>query len=155
MTKLGRVNKMAYEGELLTYCPAQMFNFGRTYAVVVSGAKLNPYGHMLLNTGGPGGKYFQVSDVYGDPRFMDEAQFQRYLKENKKTIVTVFPVQIPHPQQAQAKLEELLSRKWVWGMVVHNCESLVEEIVMAGGGPKLHHGLFSLPMQSTNKCSPW
>jgi hypothetical protein len=54
----------------MTRCPVQMLPWGRTYAVVVSGARLNPYGHMLLNTGGPGGTYFQVSEVYGQPRFL-------------------------------------------------------------------------------------
>lgn len=146
---------MAYEGELLTFCPQRMFRFGKTYAVVVSGAKLNPYGHMLLNTGGPGGTYFQVSGLYGQPRFMEEAQFQRYLRENSKIIVTVLPINIPNPEKAQLKLEELLSRKWAWGGVVHNCESLVEEIVIAGGGPKLHRGMFALPMNSANQCRPW
>ena len=109
----------------------------------------------LLNTGGPGGSYFQVSDVYGDPRFMNEAQFQRYLRENSKTIVTVMRVEIPYPARAQLELEMLLSRKWLWGGVVHNCETLVEKIVMAGGGPRLHQGLFPLPMNSANQCSQW
>ena len=86
---------MPYEGETLTYCPADMFDFGNAYAVIVSGARLNPYGHMLLNTGGKGGNYFQVSDVYGVPRMMNEEQFQRYLTENGKTIITVMPVPIP------------------------------------------------------------
>jgi len=147
---------MAYEGELMTSCPLQMFNFGRTYAVVVTGAKLNLSGHMLLNTGGPGGTYFQVSEIYGVPRFMNEQQFQRYLKESNKTIVSVIPLHIPHPEKAQFELEKLLSRKWAWLGVTHNCESLVEEIIVAGGGPKLHRGLFSLPMDSTNRqCRPW
>jgi hypothetical protein len=146
---------MAYEGELMMSCPPQMFKFGRTYAVVVTGAKFNPYGHMLLNTGGPGGTYFQVAGIFGEPRFMNEPQFQRYLKENDKAIVTVLPIQIPHPEKAQVKLEELLSRKWKWGGVVHNCETMVEEIVMAGGAPPIHRGILSLPMNSTNQCSPW
>jgi hypothetical protein len=146
---------MAYEGELLTYCPAAMFNFGKTYAVVVSGARLNPWGHMLLNTGGKRGQYFQVSDVYGQPRFMNEKQFERYLAENGKTIVTVMPVHIPFPQKSHLKLEELLSKKWAWGALVHNCESLVEEIVMAGGGPKLRQGKFPLPINAANSCEDW
>src|ERR1700761_1450283 len=120
---------MAYEGELVTYCPATMSQFAKTYAVIVSGAKLNPYGHMLLNTGGPGGTYFQISEVYGDPRFMNEEQFQRYLKENGKIIVTVLPQRITNPQAAQLKLEQLLSEKWLWGAVVHNCEVFVEDIL--------------------------
>jgi hypothetical protein len=146
---------MAYEGELMMSCPAQMFKFGRTYAVIVSGAKLNPYGHMLLNTGGPGGTYFQVSGAHDEPRIMNEQQFQRYLKENNKTIVTVSPIEIPEPEKAQLKLEELLSRKWRWLGVVHNCETMVEEIVMAGGAPKIHRGILSLPVNSANQCSPW
>jgi hypothetical protein len=146
---------MAYEGELLRLCPAQMFKFGATYAVIVSGMKTNPYGHMLLNTGGPGGTYFQVSEFHGQPRFMNESQFQRYLKEQDKYIITVVPIQIPYPEKAQLKLETLLSEKWLWGVVVHNCETLVEEIVMAGGGPKLHRGLLSLPTKAANMCSPW
>jgi hypothetical protein len=146
---------MAYEGEVLNYCPDQMFDFSDTYVVIVSGAKLNPYGHMLLNTGGKSGSFFQVSDVYGFPRFMNADQFQRYLKENNKSIVTVFPVKITDPEKAEAKLEEVLSRKWAWAVVFHNCEGLVEEIVMAGGGPKLHQGMLLLPMHSANRCRDW
>jgi hypothetical protein len=146
---------VAYEGELMTYCPATMFDFSNAYAVIVSGARFNPWGHMLLNTGGQGGSYFQVSDVYGNPRMMNEDQFQRYLSENNKTIVTVMLVTIPEPEKSQAKLEELLSTKWGWGAIVHNCESMVEEIVMAGGGPKLRHGMFPLPMNATNMCESW
>jgi hypothetical protein len=146
---------MAYEGEILSSCPAQMFKWGAVYAVIVSGAKLNPYGHMLLNTGGPGGIYFQVSDVLGQPRFMNETQFQRYLNENNKFIVTVMRIQITAPEKAQLKLEELLSKKWLWGALVHNCESMVEEIVIAGGAPKMHSRIFPLPMKATNQCTPW
>jgi hypothetical protein len=146
---------MAYEGELMNMCPSAMFDFNRAYAVIVSGAKFNPWGHMLLNTGGQGGSYFQVSEVYGNPRMMDESQFQRYLSENGKTIVTVMRVNIPQPQKSQLKLEEVLSNKWKWGAIVNNCESMVEEIVMAGGGPKLRTGTFPLPMQATNMCADW
>lgn len=147
---------MAYEGEYLMSCPAKMFKFGKTYVVIVTGVWWNKNGHMLLNTGGPGGTYFQVGgELDGIPRFMNEAQFQRYLKENNKTIVTVRRVNIPQPEKSQLKLEEILSRRWFWGGVIHNCESLVEEIIMAGGGPQLHRGLFSLPMKSANQCSPW
>ena len=146
---------MAYEGEYLLSCPPEMFSFGKTYAVIVTGAKFNPYGHMLLNTGGPGGTYFQVAGVHLVPRFMDEDQFQRYLKENDKTIVTVLPINVPNPERAQLKLEELLSHKWTWLGVVHNCETMVEEIVMAGGAPKIRRGALSLPMKAANACSGW
>lgn len=108
---------MAYEGEALSFCPAGMFDFGHAYAVIVSGARFNPYGHMLLNTGGKGGNYFQVSDVVGVPRMMNEAQFQRYLSENNKTIITVVSVSIPYPEKSQAKLGRTTLKEMVMGSV--------------------------------------
>ena len=62
---------MPYEGETMASCPSEMFNFGRTYVVIVSGARFNPYGRMLLNTGGPGGVYFQVAGVSAQPRLLN------------------------------------------------------------------------------------
>lgn len=146
---------MSYEGELMRACPSTMFDFSRTYAVLVSGSRFNPYGHMLLNTGARGGRYFHVSDLYGNPRTMDEQQFQRYLRENAKTIVSVIRVPVPRPHDAQAKLEQVLAAKWVWGAVANNCETMVEEIVQAGGGRKLRTGSLPLPMQATNRCEGW
>ena len=146
---------MSYEGELLTQCPSSMYDFSRTYAVLVSGARLNPYGHMLLNTGGRGGRYFHVSDLYGNPRTMDQQQFQRYLSSNSKTIVSVIRVTVPRPREAQVKLEQTLASNWAWGAVVHNCETMVEDIVVAGGARKLRTGPLPLPMQATNRCEGW
>ena len=146
---------MSYEGELLTQSPASMYDFSRTYAVLVSGARFNPYGHMLLNTGGSGGRYFHVSDLRGQPRTMTEMQFQRYLASNNKTIISVIRVHIPRPADAQIKLEEILSDNWTWGGIVNNCETMVEEIVMAGGGRKLRSGVLPLPMEATDKCEGW
>lgn len=139
---------MPYEGEELNECPANMFDFSRTVAVVVSGSWPNAYGHMLLNTGGKGGAYFQVAGVVTRPRWMDEAGYRLYLKENDKTELRRIPVYIPHPERSQLKLEQILSESWTWGAVVHNCETLVEEIVVAGGGPVLHRGLLSLPSEA-------
>jgi hypothetical protein len=79
---------------------------------------------------------------------MSEAGFQRYLKETGKTIKFRYPVPIPQPEKSQLKLEQLLSEPRWWGAVVHNCEGLVEDIVVAGGGPRLHKGLMMLPSQS-------
>ncbi len=146
---------MSYEGELLTECPAGTYDFSRTYAVLVSGARLNPYGHMLLNAGGRGGRYFHVSDVHGRPRTMTEAQFQQYLQSNGKTIVSAIRVAISRPQDAQAKLEKILSSNWTWGAIIHNCETMVEDIIIAGGGPALRKGALPLPMQATNMCQGW
>ncbi|MCP5449684.1 MAG: hypothetical protein H6972_03815 [Gammaproteobacteria bacterium] len=146
---------MSYEGELLTQCPNGMYDFSKTYAVLVSGSRFNPYGHMLLNTGGRGGRYFHVSDLYGRPRTMTESQFQRYLSTNSKTIVSVLRVRIPRPKDSQLKLEQVLSNDWAWGAIIHNCETMVEEIVMAGGGRKLRTGSLPLPMEATNSCEGW
>jgi hypothetical protein len=129
---------MTYEGERLLFCSATMFDFSRTWVVVVSGSGPNSFGHMLLNTGGRGGKYFQVAGIYTTPLYMDEARYQRYLRESNKHEIRRFKVAIPDPAASQRKLEELLSQRWLWGVVVHNCEGLVEDIVVSGGGPKLH-----------------
>jgi hypothetical protein len=139
---------MAYEGEELNYCPPKMFDFTKAFAVVVSGASFNPYGHMLLNTGGRIGMYFQVAGVNTRPLFMNETGYQRYLSETKKIELKRFSVFIPHPEASQLKLEQILNRNWHWGAVVNNCETLVEDIIVAGGGPKVHRGVFSLPTKS-------
>lgn len=139
---------MAYEGEELNFCPPHMFDFTRASAVIVSGDRPNKWGHMLLNTGGVNGMYFQVAGVIARPRYMNEAGYQRYLKETGKTELKRIPVFITRPEASQLKLEQLLNENWKWGAVVHNCESLVEEIIMAGGGPKIHRGLFSLPTEA-------
>lgn len=136
---------MAYEGEELNFCPPNMFDFSNASAVVVSGDGPNVYGHMLLNTGGPGGVYFQIVDVLARPRYMTEDGYQRYLSETRKRELHRIPVFIPNPPASQLKLEQILSDSWAWGVVVHNCVTMVEDIIVAGGGPKLHRGLLSLP----------
>lgn len=122
-----------------------MFDFRRASAVVVSGDGPNKWGHMLLNTGGVDGNYFQIAGIRVRPRYMNEEGYQRYLKETGKSELKRIPVFIANPEASQLKLEQLLNESWAWGVVVHNCESMVEEIIMAGGGPKLHSGPFSLP----------
>ena len=139
---------MAYEGDELNFCPPHMFDFRRTSAVVVSGDGPNKWGHMLLNTGGNGGMYFQVAGVITRPRFMNEAGYQRYLKETGKSELKRIAVFVPRPEAAQLKLEQVLNESWTWGAVIHNCETLVETIILAGGGPMIHRGLFSLPTQA-------
>jgi hypothetical protein len=136
---------MAYEGELLNFCPREMFDFSRASAVVVSGDGPNIWGHMLLNTGGAGGMYFQIAGVITRPRYMDESGYQRYLKESGKKELRRIPVFIRSPMDSQLKLEQILNESWTWGVVVHNCETLVEDIIVAGGGPRIHQGLVSLP----------
>src|SRR5258707_11831888 len=140
---------MAYEGEQLLFCPSEMFDFDDAYAVIVSGDGPNLWGHMLLNTGGAGGYYFQVAGIHTVPLYMDEAGYRRYLKETKKRELRRLKVHISDPAASQRGLENILAKRWLWGVVFHNCETLVEDIIVAGGGPKLHHGLLSLPMEAT------
>jgi hypothetical protein len=144
---------MAYEGKELNFCPANMFDFSNASAVVVSGDGPNKWGHMLLNTGGVGGMYFQVAGVITRPLYMDEDGYRRYLRESGKSELKRLPVYIPHPEASQLKLEQVLSLPWVWGVVIHNCETMVEDIITAGGGPTLHRGLFSLPTEAEPEWS--
>jgi hypothetical protein len=141
-----------------------MFDFTRTYAVIVTGDDFIPHvdltrnksGHLLLNTGGPGGYYFMTAGLlFAFPTIMNETQFQRYLQEHGKIIISASRIYIPRPDKSQRKLEQLLAAKRWWLGPVHNCEGLVEEIVMAGGGPRLHTGWWSFPIDSTNQCMPW
>ncbi len=126
---------MTYEGVPLNQCPATPFNFSNTYAVVVSGAGPNFCGHLILNVGGMGGKYFHVAGVRTFPMQMTEDGYRRYLKENGKKELKRFKVTITNPQAAMLKLEQLTSAKWTWGVLPHNCASFVEEVVKAGGSP--------------------
>lgn len=125
---------MAYEGDFLNYCPAVPFDFSNTYAVVVSGSGPNFCGHMLLNVGGYGGRYFHAAGgVYHRPLMMDSLGYTRYLKENKKKEFNRQKLHIPKPFAAQAKLEEIMLKKRLWLVLPNNCVNFVEEIIRAGG----------------------
>ena len=124
---------MAYEGEILNYCPSSAYTFSDTSAVVVSGATWNPCGHLILNVGGRNGVYLHVAGIHDYPRYMNEEGYQRYLRENGKREIRRTPVRITDINAAMLKLEYLLASKWTWGVLPHNCASFVEEIVQAGG----------------------
>ena len=122
-----------YTGEVMHQCMATPFDFRNAYAVVVSGAKWNPCGHMLINTGGRAGYYFHVAEVRGFPRYMREGGFQRYLKDEQKKEVRRALVPLPNPDGAQRRLEQLLAEKWTWFVLPHNCAAFVEDVFQAGG----------------------
>lgn len=131
---------MAYEGDLLNFCPVKAYSFSNVNAVVVSGSGPNACGHLILNLGGIGGQYLHVAGLYAQPRMMDQQGYDRYLKENGKQELQRQVVKIQNPQGAMLKLEELMNKNWIWGGVYHNCSSFVEEIVSAGGSKA---GLYS------------
>jgi hypothetical protein len=131
---------MAYEGETMLACPADPYNFSNTNAVVVSGDGPNFCGHLILNVGGNGGSYFHVAGIRTEPKLMSDDGYRRYLKETAKRELKRFQVKISKPNAAMLKIEQLLSVKWTWGVLPHNCASFVEEIVKAAGSPA---GLYS------------
>jgi len=129
----GAAQPARYLGEILRSCPARIYDFMNTAAVVVSGSRFNPCGHVLLNAGGCGGWYFHVIEVRGFPRGMPAAGYRRFLDENGKRERTRVRVPLPQPARAMAKLEEIMSRKCTWMVLPHNCAGFVEEILQAGG----------------------
>ena len=125
---------MAYEGEHLYQCNRFRYPWSFAHIVLVSGAKWNPCGHAILNAGGAGGHYFHIAgDGYARPFYMNQAGYDRYLSENKKREIRRQYVHLPKPDSAQAKLDELASKPWLWGVLPNNCAAFVEEIVRAGG----------------------
>jgi hypothetical protein len=132
---------MAYEGDEMIMCPQTPYNFDQTYAVVVSGDGPNFCGHLILRVGLDANvTYLHVAGVRTQPRQMDEAGYRRYLKETGKRELKRFRVTITQPDEAMRRLEILLSQKWLWGVLPHNCASFVEDIVEAGGSTA---GLYS------------
>ncbi|MES2740348.1 MAG: hypothetical protein V4754_05285 [Pseudomonadota bacterium] len=128
---MGALLADTYEGDEMHACLLTPFDFKQTYVVVVSGAKWNPCGHTILNTGG--GWYFHVAGPDNVPRFMREPGYLRYLKENGKREIRRSFLKIPNPIAAHRKLEELLAKRWLWLGLPHNCAAFLEEIVQAGG----------------------
>ena len=132
---------MAYEGDEMIACPQTPYSFQETYAVVVSGDGPNFCGHLILRVGLDGNeKYLHVAGGWTQPRQMDEAGYRRYLKETGKHEIKRFRVLITKPDDAMRRLEVLLSVKWLWGVLPHNCARFVEDIVGAGGSTA---GLYS------------
>lgn len=122
----------SYHGERVTACAPCPYNWMDTEVVVVSGASWNPCGHALLRVGG---YYFHIGGFNGYPYRLDEQGFTRYLHEEGKHEVRRTQIRLRRPSRAQAKLEELASRTWGWGVLPHNCIAFVEDVLAAGGCP--------------------
>jgi hypothetical protein len=123
-----------YQGQWLFSCRSQTYDWGSVYAVVVSGDTWNPCGHAMLRVGM---ETFHIGGLRHQPYHLSHPGYQRYLKENGKRELRSDRVHIPYPDLAQAKLDELTSRPWLWAVVAHNCASFVEEVVQAGGAKRV------------------
>jgi hypothetical protein len=74
------LTEKAYTGDYMTVCQSRMFDFSKTHAIVVSGDKWNPCGHMVLNTGGVDGMYFHVDGLRNPPKYMaNGGLYRKYL----------------------------------------------------------------------------
>ena len=122
-----------YHGDVYRRAPFLADAFKRTALVVVSGAKWNPCGHMLLNVAGPEGWYFHVDDLHGYPRGMGRVGFDRFLREAGKTLLKTLPLIVPRPADALEELNKRLTVHWQWLVIPNNCAHFCEVIVQAGG----------------------
>jgi hypothetical protein len=134
---------MAYEGEILNACGTIQIDLSDAYIVAVSGDGPNICGHLLLYSSKGGGYYFHVTGdpkgsglgrLRGYPMYMNDTGYRRYLKETGKTELRRRAVDIPHPDAALLYVEKLLSDKWTWAVLPHNCVAFVEAVIGAGGG---------------------
>jgi hypothetical protein len=134
---------MAYEGEILHACGLIELDFSKTWIVAVSGDGPNLCGHLLVYAASNPGYYFHVTGdptasgimkVRGYPMYMDDAGYRRYLVETVKTELRRRMVKLPNPAGSALYVESLLSEKWTWAVLPHNCVDFVEEVIKAGGG---------------------
>jgi len=134
---------MPYEGEILNACGVINSDFSSVQVVAVSGDGPNVCGHLLLYVPKGGGYYFHVigdpdgkgvSKVRGYPRYMTDAGFKVYLKENRKRELRRRALNLPNPDGAYFYVESIMAEKWTWGVLPNNCVAFVESVIEAGGG---------------------
>jgi hypothetical protein len=106
--------------------------------VIVSGDGINLCGHALLYASG---YYFHVAGAYERPRYMAEQGYRRYLLEAGKAELGRYPRRLTRPAAAYSKLQQLMSARWLWGVLPNNCIVFVEQILQAGGASNF--GLYS------------
>ena len=124
---------MAYEGEILDSCGLLDLDLRKVSVVSVSGSGPNACGHLILYMPAGGGYYFHVAGGRAFPRYMTEKGFERYLQENSKREFRRVSFTLPNPAAAEKRLEELLSRKWLWLLLPRNCVVFCETVIQAGG----------------------
>jgi hypothetical protein len=129
-----------YEGKILDTCGTLDVDFTTSYVIAVSGDGPNVCGHMLIYAAGKRGYYFHVAGnaisnyLTAYPHYMDDAGYRRYIKESGKRELRRVKVAMSNPDGALLYLEEVMSKKWTWGVLPNNCVAFVEELVKAGGG---------------------
>jgi hypothetical protein len=97
---------------------------------VVSGSGINACGHLLLHVDN---RYYHIGRIHSHPLTMNQFEYERYLKENRKTEIYRKRIYIKNKTAASNKLNESLKKRWLWGGIPNNCVSFVEEIAKAGG----------------------
>jgi hypothetical protein len=125
---------MAYEGDLMDACGLFALDFRKVAVVAVSGSGPNVCGHLILYSEANGGYYFHVAGAYGYPRYMSEANYRRYLGENRKRELSRRYLALPNPEGAASYVEKALSAEWRWWVLPHNCVTFCEKVIAAGGG---------------------
>jgi len=134
---------MVYEGEILNACGIIKADFSNVNVVAVSGDGPNICGHLLIYTPNGGGYYFHVTGdpagkglgkLRGFPMYMNDAGYRTYLKDTGKVELRRRPLNLPKPDAAYLYVEGILSQKWTWAVLPHNCVAFVEGVIEAGGG---------------------
>jgi hypothetical protein len=127
---------MRYVGSELSECLNVPFTSAA--CVIVSGDGINLCGHALLYASG---YYYHVAGVYDRPRYMSEQGYRRYLAEAGKAELGRYPRHLTRPGAAYSKLQQLMSARWLWGVLPNNCIVFVEQVLQAGGATNF--GLYS------------
>jgi hypothetical protein len=92
---------MAYDGEFLNQSGVLDIDPSTVAVVAVSGSGPNFCGHLLIATGKPGkALYFHVALVSGYPKYMTEAGYRRYLRDNGKSEIRRRSLSLPNPNGA-------------------------------------------------------
>jgi hypothetical protein len=127
---------MKYVGSELVEC--LNLPLASAACVIVSGDGINLCGHALLYASG---YYFHVVGVHERPRYMPEQGYRRYLAEASKVELGRYLRHLTRPAAAYSKLQELMSARWLWGVLANNCIVFVEQVLQAGGASNF--GLYS------------
>ena len=111
-------------------------DFSKVQLVLVRGDGLNKCGHILLHVPGGFGHYFHFDGpkLYEYPRYLEgDSEYRAYLAGSNKIELLRKSLTIPHPDAAEARLNELMHNEWLTFIGSHNCASFASEVIHAGG----------------------